>query len=87
MNTARLREFCDAFDKGVLQDEGMRELVALAREAADGADDMEVALAASAIVSRSTTMCECGHSAWSHFAGSGKCEVLLPSRCECQKVT
>ncbi len=35
MNTTRLRELCDAFDAGALQGEEMRELVALAREAAE----------------------------------------------------
>ena len=34
MNIARLRELCDAFDKGALRGEEMQELVALAREAA-----------------------------------------------------
>ena len=34
MNITRLRELCDAFDKGTLRGEEMRELVGLAREAA-----------------------------------------------------
>lgn len=38
MNTTRLRELCDAFDAGALLGDEMRELVGLAREAADDAD-------------------------------------------------
>ena len=39
MNTTRLRELCDAFDKGALRGDEMRELVALAREAAKLAEE------------------------------------------------
>lgn len=35
MNTTRLRELCDAFDAGALRGEELRELVGLARLAAD----------------------------------------------------
>lgn len=38
MNITRLRELCDAFDKGALRGEEMRELVGLAREAASALD-------------------------------------------------
>jgi hypothetical protein len=84
MNLPRLRELAKAGQDGSIRPEELKELLEVLPEVIETLGK----LLGRNFVSpkRSLTMCICGHSAWSHYAGSGKCETLLPSRCVCQKV-
>lgn len=78
MTTTRLRELCDAAEKGALRGEEMQELVTLARE---------VELRYSAIKAAAATdpllclPCKCGHSAWDHWLLQVECDHREQCKC------